>query len=131
MNGALRFLAAALIVGFAAIGVSLLWKKFTDRPRPEPITQLHDMVLNTKLGQDAASVLGVEDDERVKKIDPVSLTNSIMNDVIRSVEIKLKETVTQQVTTQLIKQYENLPEGQRSAMKEMICQPVTGSGTGQ
>ncbi|MBU1327434.1 hypothetical protein KKB64_02960 [Patescibacteria group bacterium] len=131
MNGAFRFLAAALIVGIIAIGVSLLWKRFTDRPRPPPITQLHEMILNTELGQGAASVLGVEDDERVKKIDPVSLTNSIMNDVIKSVEIKLKETVTQQVTTQLIKQYENLPENQQSAMKEMICKPATSSGTGQ
>ncbi|KKU80876.1 MAG: hypothetical protein UY08_C0007G0014 [Candidatus Gottesmanbacteria bacterium GW2011_GWA1_47_8] len=40
-------------------GGSIIWPKFSNQPRPEPLEQIHNVVKDTSLGKSFATILGV------------------------------------------------------------------------
>lgn len=115
--------ALAGVVGAAIVALtSLLWPKITTEPEPAPLEQVRDTVLGTEVGQTAANLLGVAD----KNVQPVNMTDtisSVAGVVTSSVEQKVQQIVSDQVATQVIKQYQQLPATQQDRVEEMICKP--------
>ncbi len=112
-------LAGVLTIG----GGSLLWPKLTRQSRPAPLQQVHDIVIKTDLGKQAASVLGVTDEAAVTPINVSSLAGSVTSSVISAVQERTQEVVVRQAVNQLVKQFDQLNPQQKQEIKEAICKP--------
>ncbi|MDP1721767.1 MAG: hypothetical protein Q8L37_01005 [Candidatus Gottesmanbacteria bacterium] len=101
---------------------SLLWPKFTDRTEPLVLNQVRGAVLGTEVGQNTAKLLGVTGDggNILNFSDTVS---SVAGIVTSSVEQKVAQIVSDQVASQVVKQYNQLPIPQQNRVVEMICKP--------
>lgn len=123
MNTVLRFLLAAGATASVVVIVALLWPKITSRPRPEVLQAVRDAAITTSTGKEAAKILGVENEEKVTPINPNQVAASVAGTIISKVEEKTKEIISQQVTTQIITQYKELPTPQQQQLQELICKP--------
>ena len=102
--------------------VSLLWPKFTVKPEPQALMQVRNTVLGTEIGQNAASLLGVANNggQVLNLSDTVS---SVAGVVTSSVEERVQSIISEQIASQVVKQYEQLPETQQTIVTEIICKP--------
>lgn len=101
---------------------SLLWPKFSNRPRPEPLTKVREMVVETPLGREVASLLGVADESGVGSVDLTTTAASLAGSVASTVSQKAQETVVSGIVTQMLRQYETLPQPQKEKVQEAVCQ---------
>ncbi len=114
----------ALIVGIVSVsGGSLLWPRLTPNPRPQVLQQVHDIVIKTPLGSQAATVLGVTDETNVTPLNLGELVGSAAGEVKSAAEKRAQMVIMTQVTRELSKQYEKLPEDQKVQLQQIICQP--------
>lgn len=117
-----RFIVGLIVAVVLSAGVSLLWPKFTNRPRPDMLETVHDQVLGTEIGEQAAEALGVSDDQAVKPIDPKQVLSSASSTVVQTVTNVTQTFVTEKVTEQIVNQWQNLPEEKKVEVKQIICQ---------
>jgi hypothetical protein len=114
------FLAVA-VFGVTLSGGSLVWPKVTRAPRPQLLQQVHDTVVGTPVGSQAAAVLGVTDDKNVQPINLGEIANNAWNGVKNAAQKRAQTIVMSQVTAQLMNQYEKLPKDQQKTLQEIIC----------
>ncbi|MBI5619331.1 hypothetical protein HY950_00015 [Candidatus Gottesmanbacteria bacterium] len=115
-----------LTLGVAALTVglgSLLWPKLTARVRPKPLTEIRNVVMQTPMGKQAATILGVSDEGAVTPINVSSVASSLVSGVVSAVGQKAQETVTRQAVQQLINQVDQLPADQKQQIQEALCKP--------
>jgi hypothetical protein len=112
---------ATLVFGVTLSGGSLVWPKVTRTPRPQLLQQVHDTVIKTPVGNQAASVLGVTDDKNVQPVNLGNLANNAWNGIKNAVQKRAQTIIMSQVTTQLMNQYEKLPKDQQKTLQEIIC----------
>lgn len=119
----------ALIVGVVSVsGGSLIWPRLTTNPRPEVLQQVHDVVIKTPMGNQMATVLGVADEANVAPLNLGELAGSAAGEVKSAAEKRAQMVIMTQVTRELSKQYEKLPEDQKIQLQQIICQPASQSG---
>lgn len=113
--------ALAAMVGAGVVAIaSLVWPRVTTKSEPEVLGYVRNAVLGTDVGQTAAELLGVKD----TSVPPVSMTNaisSVAGVITSSVEQKVQQVVSDQVASQVVKQYQQLPATQQDRVVEMIC----------
>lgn len=119
----LKFVLVLVLTGTTVSLTSLAWPKLTRQSRPPPLQQVHDLVVNTNLGQQAADTLGVTNESEVAPINIASLAGSIVNSVVSSVEQRAQQVVVQQAASQLLKQFDRLSHQEQQEIKEVICKP--------
>ncbi len=116
-----------MIAFFVAVsslaGGSLLWPRLTDRPRPKLLQDVHDMVLRTPAGQEAANVLGVSDEAHIVPINPGQIVASAANGVKTAVSNRIQKVIVGNAVNQLSRQMNNLSPEQQEYVKEAICKP--------
>lgn len=118
-----QFFAVLLASAITLAGGSLLWYKVTKSPRPEILTKVHDVLLTSPVGKQAAGILGVEDESKVEPVNISSVAGSIASSVATSVEKQVQNVVVGQVVTQIAKQYDGLSLEQKKQLEELICKP--------
>ena len=111
-------LASTLII---VAGASLVWPKITGAPRPEPLTQVKNMVLGTDIGKQAAQALGVEDEAAVVAVDVASVAGAAISSAASNVQQKASEAVTREIIIQVVNKIETLAPDQQQVIKELIC----------
>lgn len=122
----LTFFASAVTVS----GLSLVWPKLTDKPRPEPLSRVREIVMQTPFGANAANILGVTDEATAEPINVSSAAASIAGSVTSTVTQRVQQAIGQQFVTQLVRQYDRLPDEQKQQVRDAICQPKESIGEG-
>jgi hypothetical protein len=103
--------------------VSLAWPLVTTNPRPEPLTKVREIVIQTPLGAQAAQVLGVTDESGVSPVNMNEFVTTQTSMVIQNVSKSAQNAVTTGVLTQLASKFNELPEEQKLQFQSMVCQP--------
>lgn len=123
MSSVFRFLLIAGASASVVVIVALLWPRLTSRPRPQVLQSVHDSALATAQGKEAAKILGVETEVGIKPISVNGAVASIAESITAVVQEKTKEIIAQQITTQIVNQYQNLPQPQQQQLQQFICKP--------
>lgn len=100
---------------------TLMWPRFSPNPRPEPLQKLHDMLLTTTLGKNAANVLGVADDHTVIPLTP----QSISQQVITSIRTRVSDVVITHAVREITKRFRDLPIQDQAKVLEEFTKAVT------
>lgn len=116
----LKFLLGSVGLLVTVSLVSLLWPKFTVKPKPALLEEVGETVTATPVGQALAEVLGVSS-APAAPLNLQEVATGVVNSVVTTVERRITETVTTQTINQLIKQIEKLPQEQQTQIKESIC----------
>lgn len=116
------FLAVA-VFGVTLSGGSLVWPRVTSAPRPQLLQQVHDSVIKTPIGSQAAQVLGVSDETKVEPVNLSNVAGSIGNSIKSAVQKRAQTIIMAQVTQQLTNQYEKLPQDQKNQLQQIVCSP--------
>lgn len=119
----LQFFAILLASSITVASGSLLWYKVTKSPRPQALTVVHDALLTTPWGKQAAHALGVTDESVIEPINVSSLAATIVSSVATNAEKQVQNVVAHQVVTQISKQYDGLNAEQKKQLEELICKP--------
>lgn len=114
-------LVASASAGVVAL-ISLLWPRFTTKPKPQSLESVRSAVFGTEIGKNAADLLGVSQGD-IKPINLSDAVSSVAGAVTSSVEQKVAQIVSDQVASQVVKQYNQLPVPQQDRVVEMICKP--------
>lgn len=121
MELVVQLVLAALVFGVTLSGGSLVWPKVTSAPRPLLLQQVHDSVVKTPVGSQAAAVLGVTDDKNVQPINVGEIATNAWNGIKNAAQKRATTIIMSQVTAQLTSQYEKLPKDQQKTLQEIIC----------
>lgn len=111
------------VSGIAVSVISLAWPKLTKEVRPAPLQQVHDTVLGTKVGQQAATALGVTDEASVTPINPGQVLGSVVTTIVTTVEKRTQEVIVENAVKQLTNQFDQLPQDQKQQIQTVICKP--------
>ncbi|MBI4029175.1 MAG: hypothetical protein HY376_02315 [Candidatus Blackburnbacteria bacterium] len=112
-------LISALTVGL----VSLAWPRLTPQARPVPLQKVHDVVLETQVGQQAAQTLGVTDEKNVVPINPSAVVASVATSIVTTIEKRTQQVVVENAVKQLTNQFDQLPQDQKQQIQTIICKP--------
>ena len=119
----IKFIVVLLVTAATVAAASLLWPKFTTREKPAALQKVHDVVTETQVGREAATILGVASGIDVKPINFSTAVSTVAGAIVTTVEKTTQQIVTQQITTQLVSQYEHLPQPQQQQIQQLICKP--------
>lgn len=123
MGPTARFLLA-LTVAVTALGSgSLMWPRLTDRPRPALLQKVHDIVLQTPTGQNAAEVLGVSDEANVEPINVGQVIGGAVGRAKEAVQNRVRTVVVTNAVNQLNRQFDHLNDDQKTVVRQAICEP--------
>jgi hypothetical protein len=114
----------ALSVAIVALGSgSLMWPRLSDKPRPKVLQDIHDLVLKTTVGQNAANVLGVSDESNIQKLDFGVMASTAVTNTKTAVQNRVRTVVVTNAVNQLNRQFDNLSEDQKTYVRQAICEP--------
>ena len=124
MGPTARFIIA-LSVAVTALGSgSLLWPRLTDQPRPKFLQDVHDLVLRTSVGQNAADVLGVSDETNVQKINMGQMIMGAVGNAKIAIQNRVRTIVVTNAVNQLNRQFDNLSDEQKTYVQQAVCEPT-------
>ena len=126
-----QFIGAALGAGVMLSLTSLIWPRVTIDPRPPVLTKVHDVVLQTEVGKNAAMVLGVSDESQVHPVSLPLLVQEGATAALDGVVTTVQHNATSKLMESLAKQFEKLPADEKAAFRAEICQPATTSAEHQ
>lgn len=117
----MKFLLTLLFVGVTLAVISLLWPRFSDQPRPVPLTQIRNTVVQTPLGAQAAMVLGVSDEASVQRFNLQTSVNDLTVSAAGVLQQRAQTVLTIHAVKQLQQQFQQLPQDQQEQIREVIC----------
>ncbi|MCX6791978.1 MAG: hypothetical protein NT149_02990 [Candidatus Gottesmanbacteria bacterium] len=121
MELVVQLFLAVVVFGVTLSGGSLVWPKVTHAPRPQLLQEVHDTVVKTPIGSQAAQVLGVTDDKNVQPINLGEIANNAWSGIKNEAQKRAQIILMSQVTAQLTNQYDKLPKDQQKTLQEIIC----------
>lgn len=118
-----QFIGAAIGASVAISVTSLVWPRVTREPRPEALSRVREVVMQTQVGQGVAQVLGVADEAVVQPLDVNSAVTSGATYVINSVTRSAQHAVTARLIESVAKQFNELSEEDKASFRAQICVP--------
>jgi hypothetical protein len=118
-----QFIGAAVGASAMVTFASLLWPKVTNQPRPEALTRVRDVVINTQIGQGIAQVLGVTDETNVTPVNLNDVITTGTNTAINTITKSAQRAVSSQLLQSLAKQFNELPEEEKATFRAQVCEP--------
>lgn len=118
-----KFIIVGLGSGIIVSAISLLWPRLTAQPRPAPLEKVHEIILGTQVGQEAAETLGVASPSAITPINPGQIARSVVETVVTTVEKRTQEVVVKNAVKQLNNQFDQLPQEQKQQIQSIICKP--------
>jgi len=115
------------VVGGALIlaVVSVVWPRVSNDPRPDALTKVHDVVLETPLGQNLENVLGETDDATGAPLSIGAAVTTGTNAVVDAVTKSAQHAVTSKILESLAGQFQRLTEEEKDAFRAQVCEPVS------
>ncbi len=118
-----QFIGAAIGASVAISVTSLVWPRVTREPRPEALSRVREVVMQTQVGQGVAQVLGVADEAVVQPLDVNSAVTSGATYIIDSVTKSAQHAVTARLIESVAKQFNELSEEDKASFRAQICVP--------
>jgi hypothetical protein len=84
---------------------------------------VHDLVLKTSAGQNAANVLGVSDEANVQKPDFGQMASGAVGGAKSALQQRVRTVVVTNAVNQLNRQFDNLSDDQKTYVRQAICEP--------
>lgn len=125
-----QLVLAVAVFGVTLSGGSLVWPRVTSQPRPQLLQEVHDAVIKTSTGEQAAQVLGVSTDQNVQPVNLGQIAGTIGNAIKSAAQKRAQTIITAQIVGQLSNGYDKLPKDQQTALQQIICKPASPSATG-
>lgn len=122
-----KFLSVAGILAIVVISITMLWPRFSPFPRPLPLAKLHEIILKTQPGQQAANVLGVSDDATVSIISP----QVILSQVSSAVRTRISNVVITHAVRAITKRFKDLPPQTQEKVLEELAKGLAESQQGE
>lgn len=111
-------LAVCLFVG----GLSLLWPRFFDTPRPQPFDRINEVIRGTPQGQHMANVLGVSDESNIIKLSP----NAIAERGVVEARNRLTDVIITHLSRIIAERFSTLPDAQQQKILESLSTALSG-----
>lgn len=118
-----QFIGAAIGASVVISVTSLIWPRVTREPRPEALSRVREVVMQTQMGQGVAQVLGVADETVAMPIDVNSAVSHTATYVIDSVTKSAQRAVTSRLIESIAKQFNELSEEDKASFRAQICVP--------
>ncbi|HLD24551.1 MAG TPA: hypothetical protein VJB96_01405 [Patescibacteria group bacterium] len=118
-----QFIGATIGASVVVTIASLVWPKVTSQPRPEALTRVRDVVMQTQMGQGLAETLGVSDEEGVTPVNISDIVTTGTNAAIDTVTKSAQRAVTSRLLESLGTQFNTLPEEEKATFRAQICTP--------
>lgn len=119
-----QFIGAALGGAVVVVFASLLWPRVTTQPRPEALTKVREIAIETPAGKNLAQVLGVTDESGVQPTSINDVVTTGTNAAIDAVTKSAQHAVTARILDTLGKQFQDLPEDEKATFRAQICPQV-------
>lgn len=117
----IRFILTLISTAVVVSGTSLAWPRFTTAPRPKPLEQFHNAVVQTPVGAQLEQVLGTSDN-KINLTEQIKNTaGQVITNATKVVEEKTKEIVTNRIVDQLITEWNTISPETQKELKETIC----------
>lgn len=120
----IKFLSVTIFAVAVLIMVTLLWPRFTYQPRPSVLQKVHEIVIGTNAGADAADVLGVSIEAEIEPINIAELGMQALVGAGNAVKDNITGTIMKVTIGQITKQFMNLPDKEKQDVRAAICVPV-------
>ena len=121
MRSPLGIIMVAWITGILVIGVSLLWPRFMNKQRPALLQNVRDAVVATDLGKNADKILGVENETKIQPFSVSQIVASVSGAILSTVGEKTKDIIAQQVSIQVMNQYQQMPPKEQQIIRDFVC----------
>ncbi len=118
-----QFIGATIGASVVVTLASLLWPKVTREPRPEALSRVRDVVIQTQVGQQLAQVLGVTDETNAEPVNLGEVVTSGTNAALNTVAKSAQHAVTSRLLESLGKQFNDLPQVEKEAFRAQVCEP--------
>lgn len=109
----LQFLGALVGASFVVSVASLVWPRVSQKPRPQQLEKVREIVIQTTFGKQADEFLG--------NINVSSVASSLAQSAGNAVSQKVTEEVTNRAVSQIISQIDKLPDTQRQVLEDAVC----------
>lgn len=119
-----QFIGAAIGGSVVVVFASLLWPRVTSQPRPEALTKVREIAIQTPAGLNLAQVLGVTDESGIQPTSINDVVTTGTNAAIDTVTKSAQHAVTTRILETLGKQFNDLPEDEKATFRAQICVPV-------
>ena len=106
----IQFIGVSVMTGVILALVSFLWPKVTNKPRPEALTKVRDIAVQTPLGREVENILGEQTSNVSEAI------SSAASSAVNSVTSNAKQSVMQ-------KMFNVLSEDEKASFRADICSP--------
>lgn len=121
-----QFIGATIGASVVISVMSLAWPRVTHEPRPEALSRVRELVIETQVGQGVAQVLGVADEAAIEPLDINSAVTSGATYVMDSVTRSAQHAVTARLIESVVKQFNSLSEEDKASFRAQICAPPPG-----
>lgn len=122
MGPVANFIIALLVAATSLAGGSLAWPKFTSNTRPKLLQEVHDLVIKTQPGRQAANVLGVSDETNIKPIQIGEIVQSAAGGVTTALQNRAQTIIVSNAVNQLRGQFDKLPKSEKDQIQQIFCQ---------
>lgn len=119
-----QFIGAAIGGSLVIVFASFIWPRVTTDPRPEALTKVREMAIETQAGYNLAQVLGVTDESGIQPTSIGEVVTNGTNAAIDAVTKSAQHAVTTRILESLAKQFNDLPEEEKATFRAQICAPV-------
>lgn len=119
-----QFIGAVIGGSMVMVFTSLLWPRITSEPRPEALTKIREITIETSVGQNLAAVLGVTDEAGITPTNVNDVVTTGANVAIDAVTKSAQHAVTTRLMETFIKQFNDLSEDEKATFRAQICAPI-------
>jgi len=120
-----QFIGAAIGGSVFVVFASLIWPRVTNQPRPEALTKVREIAIQTSAGHNLAQVLGVTEESSIQSTSIHDVVTTGTNAAIDAVTKSAQHAVTTKILESLGNQFNNLPEEEKQTFRAQICLPVS------
>ncbi|MFC1646930.1 hypothetical protein ACFL1A_01470 [Patescibacteria group bacterium] len=118
----LRYFVVIVVFTILSTVISVGWPKYIGSSRPQVIEQVHNVVKDTPLAQNTASVLGISDEKNIEPIDYRILARDTLSGGVGVLEKKVTQIVAHQTFVQIISNIDKMNENQIETIREVVCE---------
>jgi hypothetical protein len=119
-----QFLGAAIGATVIIAVISIAWPRLSADPRPEMLTKVREVVIETPPGRSFSEVLGVTDETGVTPVSVSTIITTGTNAAVDMVTKSTQKAVTEKILETLGSQFETLSEEEKASFRAKICAPV-------